>query len=103
AVSATAGPLRDLDDLPAALVEHDLGRRSAEGHAQRADAGAAKPPQGGVIQAHRRGAMDAPPDLVKVDAESGEQFAVLPERRLGTDLGADHASGDAQIHGAAER
>jgi hypothetical protein len=47
--SAAADPLGDLDDLPAALVEHDLSCRAAEGNAKRADAGTAKPPQGGVM------------------------------------------------------
>ena len=59
-VSAAAGPLGDLDDLPAALVEHDLSCRAAEGHAKRADPGTAKPPQAGAIQTRGRAIQDTP-------------------------------------------
>src|SRR5262249_28129847 len=50
-VSAAAGPLRDLNDLPATLVAHDLGCRAAEGEAKRADAGAPELPQRGIVRA----------------------------------------------------
>jgi hypothetical protein len=86
-LSAAGGPLGDLDDLPAALVEHDLARRAAEGNAKRADARAVKLPQRGIVQARRCDVKDATADLVEVDTESGEQVAVFPGRRPGSARG----------------
>lgn len=101
--SAAAGPLSDFYDLSAALVEDDLGCRAAEGDAKRADAGAVKLPQGGIVQARGCGVKDAPANLVEVDAESGEQFAVSAGTRPGLDLGADRGRGDTQVHRLAQR
>src|ERR1700755_2808502 len=67
-VTAAADPPGDLDDLATALVEHDLGGRSAQGDAQRPDRGAPQPPPGRVIG--QGGRHRAPPDLIQVDAES---------------------------------
>src|SRR5690349_10657660 len=85
------GPEND-DDIPAV----------SQGDAQRAEAGPAEPPPGRIVEAGGRGVEGAAAHLVEVDAEGGQQVAVVPSWRLGPELGADRGGGGAEVHWAGE-